>query len=148
MLLNKYSGRTHNDVNQYYIFPWILKDYQSERIDLTDTQIFRDLSKPMGALNPEKLKRFKDLYKGNGGSHFYGSHYSTSLFILYYLVRIEPFTTLHRDMQKGFDLADRLFSSIYQVWDTLMSESATSDIKELIPEFFYMPSFLKNVGNI
>ena len=52
MLLNKYSGRTHNDVNQYYIFPWILKDYQSERIDLQDYQIFRDLSKPMGALNP------------------------------------------------------------------------------------------------
>jgi hypothetical protein len=51
-------------------------------------------------------------------------------------------------MQKGFDLADRLFSSIYQVWDTLMSESSTSDIKELIPEFFYMPAFLKNVGNI
>lgn len=52
-------------------------------------------------------------------------------------------------MQKGnFDLADRLFSSVYQVWDTLMSDSSTSDIKELIPEFYYMPSFLKNVGNI
>ena len=51
-------------------------------------------------------------------------------------------------MQKGFDLADRLFSSIYQVWDTLMSDSSTSDIKELIPEFYYMPALLKNVGNI
>ena len=29
MLLNKYSGRTLCDVNQYFIFPWILKDYQS-----------------------------------------------------------------------------------------------------------------------
>lgn len=29
MVLNKYSGRTHNDVNQYYVFPWILKDYTS-----------------------------------------------------------------------------------------------------------------------
>lgn len=37
-------------------------------------------------------------------------------------------------MQKGtFDHADRLFSSVFQVWDNLMSESATSDIKELIP---------------
>lgn len=88
MILNKYSGRTLCDVNQYYIFPWILKDYQSEKIDLSDNTIYRDLSKPIGALNPEKLKRFKDLYKGNGGSHFYGSHYSTSLFILYYLVRV------------------------------------------------------------
>ena len=74
----------------------------------------------MGAINPEKLKKFKNIYKGNMGTHLYGSHYSTSLFILYYLVRLEPFTTLHRDMQKGFDAADRLFSSIEQVWETLM----------------------------
>lgn len=52
MLLNKYSGRTHNDVNQYYVFPWVLKDYQSEKIDLNDPNVYRDLSKPMGALNP------------------------------------------------------------------------------------------------
>jgi hypothetical protein len=51
-------------------------------------------------------------------------------------------------MQKGFDLADRLFSSIFQVWDNLMGVSSTSDIKELIPEFYYLPAFLKNVGNI
>lgn len=52
MLLNKFSGRNYNDVNQYYVFPWILKDYTSERIDLTNFDIFRDLSKPIGALNP------------------------------------------------------------------------------------------------
>jgi hypothetical protein len=51
-------------------------------------------------------------------------------------------------MQKGFDLADRLFSSISQVWKTLMDVTATSDIKELIPEFYYLPAFLKNMGNI
>lgn len=96
MLLNKYSGRTLNDVNQYYVFPWILQDYQSQSIDLTDPTVYRDLSKPMGALNPEKLKRFKEIFKGNQGQHMYGSHYSTSLFILFYLVRLEPFTTLRR----------------------------------------------------
>lgn len=65
MLLNKYSGRTLNDVNQYYVFPWILQDYQSQSIDLTDPTVYRDLSKPMGALNPEKLKRFKEIFRGN-----------------------------------------------------------------------------------
>lgn len=29
-----------------------------------------------------------------------------------------------------------------------MSESATSDIKECIPEFYYLPAFLKNIANI
>lgn len=52
MLLNKFSGRTHNDLNQYYIFPWVLKEYQSDKIDLSDSDIYRDLSKPIGAQNP------------------------------------------------------------------------------------------------
>lgn len=52
MLLNKYSGRTHNDLNQYYIFPWVLKDYSSQKIDLSDSDFYRDLSRPIGAQNP------------------------------------------------------------------------------------------------
>ena len=52
MMLNKFSGRNYNDVNQYHVFPWVLKDYTSEKIDLTNPDIFRDLSKPIGALNP------------------------------------------------------------------------------------------------
>jgi hypothetical protein len=34
MLINKYAGRTFNDLNQYPIFPWILNDYKSTKIDL------------------------------------------------------------------------------------------------------------------
>jgi hypothetical protein len=63
MLLNKYSGRTYNDLNQYYVFPWILQDYHSEKIDLTNHEIYRDLNKPIGALNPEKFKRYKEKFK-------------------------------------------------------------------------------------
>ena len=52
-------------------------------------------------------------------------------------------------MQKGnWDAPDRLFSSIEQVWDSLWNESATSDVKECIPEFYYMPAFLRNIANI
>ena len=52
MMLNKYSGRTHNDLNQYYVFPWVLSDYKSNRLDLSNPNAFRDLSKPIGAQNP------------------------------------------------------------------------------------------------
>lgn len=62
MLVNKYSGRTYNDLNQYYVFPWILKDYKSNKLDLSDANIYRDLSKPIGALNPEKYKRYQEKY--------------------------------------------------------------------------------------
>lgn len=30
MALNTMAGRTYNDLSQYPIFPWILKDYDSE----------------------------------------------------------------------------------------------------------------------
>jgi hypothetical protein len=49
MSLNTLAGRSYNDLMQYPIFPWILADYQSEELDLTNPKVFRDLSKPMGA---------------------------------------------------------------------------------------------------
>lgn len=42
-----------------------------------------------------------------------------------------------------FDLPDRLFHSVKDSW-TSASESNMADIKELIPEFFYLPDFLLN----
>lgn len=41
-----------------------------------------------------------------------------------------------------FDHADRLFQSIESTYKNCLSN--TSDVKELIPEFFYMPEFLVN----
>ena len=49
--LNSISGRTYNDLTQYPIMPWVVKDYDSEWLDLEDFSAFRDLSKPMGALD-------------------------------------------------------------------------------------------------
>lgn len=41
-----------------------------------------------------------------------------------------------------FDHADRLFQSVEGTYRNCLSN--TSDVKELIPEFFYMPEFLVN----
>ena len=49
MALNTLAGRSYNDLMQYPVFPWILADYASEDLDLTNPKTFRDLSKPMGA---------------------------------------------------------------------------------------------------
>ena len=73
----------------------------------------------------------------------YGSHYSSSAGVLYYMLRVEPFTTLHIKLQSGrFDCADRQFQDIPSSWDSIYSKA--SDVKELIPEFFYFPDFLVN----
>ena len=42
-----------------------------------------------------------------------GSHYSVAGFVLWYLLRLEPFTSLHVQLQDGkFDKADRIFSNV------------------------------------
>ncbi|KAG9149666.1 hypothetical protein Leryth_017584 [Lithospermum erythrorhizon] len=66
--------------------------------------------------------------------------------VLFYLIRLEPFTALHRNLQGGkFDHADRLFQSIEGTYRNCLSN--TSDVKELIPEFFYSPDFLVNANS-
>lgn len=39
--LNKHAGRSFNDLMQYPVFPFILRDYTSETIDLQDSSIYR-----------------------------------------------------------------------------------------------------------
>ena len=55
MTLNTLAGRSYNDLTQYPIFPWVLADYSSEKLNFNKSSTFRDLSKPVGALD---LKRF------------------------------------------------------------------------------------------
>jgi len=50
---------------------------------------------------------------------------------LYYLVRVEPFTTLEIKLQGGkFDHADRMFSDISTTWNGVLEDM--SDVKELV----------------
>uniref|UniRef100_A0A0E0E5B8 BEACH domain-containing protein n=1 Tax=Oryza meridionalis TaxID=40149 RepID=A0A0E0E5B8_9ORYZ len=147
MILNTLAGRSYNDLTQYPVFPWVLTDYTSEKLDFNKSSTFRDLSKPIGALDEKRFEVFEDRYVNFDDpdipSFYYGSHYSTMGIVLHYLLRLEPFTTLHRSLQGGkFDHADRLFQSINSAYKNSLSN--TSDVKELIPEFFYMPEFLEN----
>lgn len=45
------AGRGYNDLGQYPVFPWVVADYTSTVLDLHDPASFRDLSKPVGALD-------------------------------------------------------------------------------------------------
>ncbi|KAG1145700.1 hypothetical protein G6F37_002464 [Rhizopus arrhizus] len=54
MHLNALSGRSYNDVTQYPVLPWILADYTSEELNLTNPKTFRDLTKPMGEQTKER----------------------------------------------------------------------------------------------
>lgn len=39
------AGRTYNDLNQYPVFPWVLTNYETEELDLSQPSNYRDLSK-------------------------------------------------------------------------------------------------------
>ena len=79
----------------------------------------------------------------------YGSHYSSAGIVLFYLVRLPPFSSENQKLQGGqFDHADRLFNSIRDTWLSASGKGNTSDVKELIPEFFYLPEFLENRFNL
>lgn len=51
-----------NDLTQYPVFPWIISNYSGQTLDLNDSSNYRDLTKPVGALNPERLKRLLDRF--------------------------------------------------------------------------------------
>jgi len=142
MHLNYEADRTFNDLTQYPVFPHILADYKSRKLNFSNPSTYRDLSKPIGALNNERLKYFQDRFvsmppedKENAipPPFLYGTHYSTPGYVLYYLVRVAPEYMLC--LQNGrFDVPDRMFHSLPDTWDSCLSNP--TDLKELIPEFF------------
>lgn len=153
MHLNTLAGRSFNDLSAYPVFPWVLSDYTSEHLDLTQPSVFRDLSKPVGALNPAKLavnlRRFQEMDPNDPTlpPFHYGTHYSTPAYVLYYLLRVEPYTALAYHLQDGsFDHPDRLFSSLAHTWHGVWNNSA--DVKELIPEMFTLPELFLNLNHL
>ena len=104
MSLNTLAGRSYNDVTQYPVFPWILADYESSELNMKDPQTFRDLSKPMGAIGPDRAEEFKmryDMWEDEVIPKFhYGSHYSSAAIVVNFLIRLEPFSRLACELQR------------------------------------------------
>ena len=156
MLINIYANRSYNDINQYPVFPWIIIDYKSEKFPkINSEKLMRPLDTPMGMLtiNNDAIQRREDYL-----AHWqisqddddredeydrYGSHYSTSLYVSYYLVRIFPFAYIRIELQgTSFDDPNRLFNSMSTSFDC--SSTQKSDLRELIPELFCLPEMLLN----
>jgi factor associated with neutral sphingomyelinase activation len=163
MFINTMADRSVNDLTQYPVFPWVIQDFDSAQLDLANPQTFRDLEKPIGALNKDRLAHFRQRYEdmprekpglplpeGIPPPFMYGTHYSTPGYVLFYLVRVAPEYMLC--LQNGsFDAPDRMFFSMKKTWDSVMNNPA--DLKELIPEFYDTSNinagdFLKNFQDL
>ena len=138
LLLNKYSSRTYKDNSQYLVFPLLFMDI--------DKKVKRDLSKAI-CLNKEINKNNEEYYKDNfktSGNHF-NTHYSTSGYILYYLVRLNPFTFGQIKLQSGkFDAPERIFNSLNNY---LSAITTSEENRELIPELFFIYEAFINLNH-
>ncbi len=67
--------------------------------------MFRDLSRPVGIQNvslEENIRiRYEEFDDPTLGKFHFGSHYSNAAGVMHYLIRIEPFTSLHIELQSG-----------------------------------------------
>uniref|UniRef100_A0A182MZP2 WD repeat-containing protein 55 homolog n=1 Tax=Anopheles dirus TaxID=7168 RepID=A0A182MZP2_9DIPT len=149
LYLNGLADRSVQDLTQYPVFPWIVTDYTAPELNLHDPRVYRDLSKPVGALNADRLARLRSRFEEMAEPKFlYGSHYSTPGFVLYYLVRKYP--ELMLCLQNGkFDHPDRMFNCVADAFHNCLHNM--SDFKELIPEFYdtsQQGDFLQNALKI
>ena len=160
MILNIYANRSYNNVDQYHVFPWIITDYKSDTLPSMDKKDFiRHMNKPMGMMDFTELSKQRRIsYEQNWLENEneedvdenydrYGSHYSTSLYLTYYLVRVFPYSYLRIELQgKKFDDPNRLFNKLENSFQNSISQK--SDVRELIPEFFCFPEMFLNMNEL
>ena len=145
MILNTLSGRTYNDLAQYPVYPWVLREYSSDAIDLKDPETYRDFSYPIYAQDQETRDALKfkyDSFEDEELKYHSGSHYSNPAFVCYYLVRVKPYSISASEIQGGrFDAPDRLFFNINNFY------KVQTKYQELIPDFFNLPELYVNINN-
>lgn len=89
--MNVYAQRSTQDLTQYPVFPWVLKDFKSEALDLNNREVYRDLTKPIGAMNEKRLQDFRARYfEMPEDKYLYGTHYSCPGYVIGFLVRSNP----------------------------------------------------------
>ena len=191
--LNNFGSRSFKDLTQYPVFPWIIKDYESKKLNVFNETNIRELQKPIGALgNKQRISSFMQNYNeskelelsnkeknkkedkknkednenesnqnDNNDEHkndnklmeiqekryFYSSHYSNPFYVVHYMYKLFPYSCCAIELQgDGFDKRERQFISMIESWKNCMNEY--TDVRELIPEFYYLPEMFINLNKI
>ena len=159
--LNSYANQNLNENSQNNNYDQFSKDNKLSQIIIEKDM--RNFSLPMGMMdlneNGEKRKNnYKSKYamskkeielgeKENNKLYVYGSHYSNPLYVCHYLTRIFPFSNISIELQGDkFDDPNRLLISVNKSFEG--SSSHEGDVRELLPEFFYLPEIFENRNNL
>ena len=148
VFVNLFSNRSFNDIYQYPIFPMFYKN-----INLN-----RDMSQHIGfqEINKQSEKRKRDLiysYEMNAKVgkderiYLFNLFYSNPIFLSNFLIRLFPYSLLSIEFQgDGFDDPNRIFYSIEDCLNNTLSQK--SDLREMIPELFYLPELFFNQNEL
>ena len=161
--LNLLSNRSYMDLCQYPIFPLLFFYEKNEKN--SETKIFeRVLSEHIGFQEiSEKSKIRKNIiintyellkecqenesFDESDKPIYFKTHYSNNVYTSNFLIRLFPYSFISIELQgSNFDSPDRLFFSIEQTFYNISYQK--SDIRELIPEFYYFPEMFININKI
>ncbi|CAK67234.1 unnamed protein product (macronuclear) [Paramecium tetraurelia] len=139
LLLNNLASRSYNDFTQYPVFPWVIFQEPSRGNS-------EQCKRPW--VHWETIQESKVIQRDlNSQTFHYGSHYSSLAITSQFLIRLEPFTTIAKEIQGNkFDIPDRLFYSFVESFRCATEDIA--DVRELIPEMFCLPEMFINLQNL
>ena len=165
ILLNLISNRSYIDLHQYPIFPLIY--YFDKRGRNIPRNFEEHIGFQAGSVESKKRKeRFEELYKTEleeiddtlikdenadniliNEISYFNTHYSNIIYTTNYMARLFPYSFSYFELiGDGYENPNRLFFSIEKTFYDISSKQ--SDLRELIPEFFYLPEMFMNINCI
>ena len=151
MIINIFSNRSFNDLNQYPVFPMLYNEIGKAR-NLEQHIGFQEITKE----SKDRKELIKESYiyaqnycddESNEDKYYFNIMYSNITFTCNYLIRVFPYSFIAIEYQgDGFDDPNRLFYSIKSTFYNTLSQRG--DLRELIPEMFYFPPLFYNKNNI
>ena len=162
ILMNLVANRSYLDLNQYPVFPVMffydgVKPQSIERNFKShigfQTHIsqakkrFQIVNKNFNDNNKIEDEDEEEEEEENHNLCYFNTHFSNIVYSTNFMVRLFPYSFCAIEIQgKYFDDPNRLFFSIEK---TLLNiSSQISDLRELIPELFYLPEMLINVNKL
>ena len=149
MLINLFSNRSLRDVFQYPIFPTLFNIINLKR-NMGAHIGFQEIDKNSILRRDILLHSYisnLENYDSDEEVCLFNIHYSNPVFVFNYLLRVLPYSFLAIEFQgHNFDDSNVLFNSIEKL--LISSCCNKSDLREMIPELFYMIELFYNKNNI
>ena len=145
ILINLLSNRSLRDVFQYPIFPMLFNIIDKKR-NMGAHIGFQEFDNDSIKRRDVLLHTYTTNIYSDKEVYLFNIHYSKPSFVFNYLLRVLPYSFLAIEFQGDFDDSNILFNSIEKL--LISSISNLSDLREMIPELYYMIELFYNKNNI